>query len=895
MASILPPANVTLRTEAGVVVTALSLSQFVTIAPVLFSAANSPRIWTILPALPKGLAFDAQRVGITGTPLAALDRTEFTITAANSGGAATTTLRIEVAGCQYGKSFYSSVRAEQPVAFALTTPSGEEVYRNDAVPPGDYGMALCVAPGEYRFTLSCGNGTRECRLRLVREDDVVFLVQQATPEHPATGEFATAAKEKPALTVQAPPVLLAVKDSFLIQYNVTGVYRPLFSEPAFPASVRIDPAYNMISGAFFEKGEHSYELVVENDMGQTRVRLTFRVGICQDGKGMITFSKPRLLRGESAVVTDEATGEVVMEAAFEGEGYKFTTCLRSGEYKVAMKTTLPGGSWKVGGELLVKDVWDDLLATTMLDNGKGEKTEYFSINYAILDRLPMKFYNQAKAPSRKWNRLSFKDKNWAQGDWSSFGEFKANTAYFRKEFEVDNRNKYSILAFDLEILDGVIVYINGQEVIRRNLPAAGVTHQTRATARYDALIWRRTAVPTSMLQNGKNVLAVELHRFEDAAIAFDVFGSLLSGECMKRTDRGRGSDSEHTPSEKYGPANAFDDNPKTQWRDANLPVFLQFAYGYDRYEFINKVKLVAGATVDKDLPKKFEVLGMTSGDGGDVLATVDDRNLFAEPFAAAAVFLKTSRPYNAYRVRVEETNDRGNVAGLAEMVLYTCHLSYCPKQKGWDAVQTGVTAYGTCPRNSFGEASRACALDKYDPTWAAVDYSNCLSTRPASKTAYIDFKYMVSNCTLWNFDAFVKGRFVVIARDILLVEKENLKLFLVRDCSDSETVNVCFYVRVTTALDRSDVVFAHMNQLQEEMSYRMYTDPPPFFPEGMYFVMVMNPLLRTPPSNIVMIVVTILVAIIIVSTAIMVYGIRTGNVKKVRGSVKRKEKAKLLK
>ena len=108
-------------------------------------------------------------------------------------------------------------------------------------------------------------------------------------------------------------------------------------------------------------------------------------------------------------------------------------------------------------------------------------------------------------------------------------------------------------------------------------------------------------------------------------------------------------------------------------------------------------------------------------------------------------------------------------------------------------------------------------------------------------------------------------------------------------------MNVCFYVRVTTALDRSDVVFAHMNQLQEEMSYRMYTDPPPFFPEGMYFVMVMNPLLRTPPSNIVIIVVTILVAIIIVSTAIMVYGIRTGNVKKVRGSVKRKEKAKLLK
>ena len=176
-----------------------------------------------------------------------------------------------------------------------------------------------------------------------------------------------------------------------------------------------------------------------------------------------------------------------------------------------------------------------------------------------------------------------------------------------------------------------------------------------------------------------------------------------------------------------------------------------------------------------------------------------------------------------------------------------------------------------------------------------MDYSNCLSTNPPSQKAYIDFKYMVSNCTLRNFDAFVKDRFIDITRDILLAKKEDINLFLIQDCSDSETVNVCFYVRVTTELDISSYVFKHMNQLQEEMSYRMYTDPPPFFPEGMYFVMVMNPLLRTPPSNIVMIVVTILVAIIIVSTAIMVYGIRTGNVKKVRGSVKRKEKAKLLK
>ena len=170
-----------------------------------------------------------------------------------------------------------------------------------------------------------------------------------------------------------------------------------------------------------------------------------------------------------------------------------------------------------------------------------------------------------------------------------------------------------------------------------------------------------------------------------------------------------------------------------------------------------------------------------------------------------------------------------------------------------------------------------------------MDYSNCLSTNPPSQKAYIDFKYMVSNCTLRNFDTFVKDRFIDITRDILLAKKEDINLFLIQDCSDSETVNVCFYVRVTTALDIANFVFKHMNQLQEEMSYRMYTNPPRNFPEGMYFVMVMNPLLRTPASKMALIVVIVLVLVIVIGTGVFVYNIRSEkNVRKVRGGVTRK-------
>ena len=874
-------------------VTSLTLTQFTKMSTLYLSAENNPRLWSIQPDLPSGLTVDWMIDTIKGTPLVALAQTMFTVTASNSGGSVSKTLSLTVTGCQYGKWFYISVTAYDPVSFTLKKASGEVVYQNDNIASGDYGMSMCIPDGDYLYTFRCTEDSGRCSLKIIREDKLFFLSQQTTDRNPLSGEFSTTVKEKATLSIEQPPELLGLKHLFSLQFNATGVFKPLYAVPSLPDTVRIDESASTLTGTFYKKGTYSYEVIAENDMGKVSVALTFHVGTCPDGKGMITLSRSSGDYKDSMVVTSDATGDVITSVEFTYDDYSSTLCLPNGDYKVVMKTTQEEGSWNAGSELLVKDSWDDLLASTMLDNGKGEKTEYFTINYAIMDRLPMRFYNQAKAPASKWKEINFNDGGWAQGDYSSFGNFTANTAYFRKEFEVDNRNKYSILAFDLEILDGMIVYINGQEVIRRNMPAAGVTHQSMASSRYDSLFWRRTAVPTSMLQNGKNVLAVELHRSEGVhtGIVFDVYGSLLSGECIKRTDRGRGKDSEHTPRERYNPANAFDNDLQTTWQDSNLPVHLQFTYDYDRYEFINKIVLMAGNEYKSNMPKQFEILGMANedSDGGDVLATVDDRNLFTSPYASTTVFLKSSQPYNVYRMRVDETNDNSNTASIAEMMLYTCRLTYCPKQKGWDSVQTGETASGACSRSTFGEAKRSCELDRYDPKWSAVDYSNCLSTNPPSQKAYIDFKYMVSNCTLRNFDAFVKDRFIDITRDILLAKKEDINLFLIQDCSDSETVNVCFYVRVTTELDISSYVFKHMNQLQEEMSYRMYTNPPRNFPEGMYFVMVMNPLLRTPASKMALIVVIVLVLVIVIGTGVFVYNIRSEkNVRKVRGGVTRK-------
>jgi hypothetical protein len=91
---------------------------------------------------------------------------------------------------------------------------------------------------------------------------------------------------------------------------------------------------------------------------------------------------------------------------------------------------------------------------------------------------------------------------------------KYPTTYFRKPFVV-NDNPASVLSLTLSMLydDGVVVYLNGQEVARRSLPGDPITYSTLATdneaTTYETI--DLTAFSNLLVQGG-NVLAVEVHQ-----------------------------------------------------------------------------------------------------------------------------------------------------------------------------------------------------------------------------------------------------------------------------------------------------------------------------------------------------------------------------------------------
>jgi hypothetical protein len=106
---------------------------------------------------------------------------------------------------------------------------------------------------------------------------------------------------------------------------------------------------------------------------------------------------------------------------------------------------------------------------------------------------------------------------------------KYTTTYFRRSFAVTNAASYVDLAGRLSRDDGAVVYLNGQEVFRSNLPGepAVITYDTFAffaISAPDETVFIPFTLNPGLLQEGTNVLGVEVHQAtpESSDLGFDL-------------------------------------------------------------------------------------------------------------------------------------------------------------------------------------------------------------------------------------------------------------------------------------------------------------------------------------------------------------------------------------
>lgn len=144
-----------------------------------------------------------------------------------------------------------------------------------------------------------------------------------------------------------------------------------------------------------------------------------------------------------------------------------------------------------------------------------------------------------------WNQVDFDDSQWNEGnallgygdndiatqiDFGGNENEKYPAYYFRKEFTITDPSSIEEIQCAVLCDDGAVVYINGNEIQRINMPQnEEITHETLASASGDESTYNQVSIPLSNLQAGKNILAIEVHQVtrESSDLRFDARISVL--------------------------------------------------------------------------------------------------------------------------------------------------------------------------------------------------------------------------------------------------------------------------------------------------------------------------------------------------------------------------------
>ncbi len=152
-----------------------------------------------------------------------------------------------------------------------------------------------------------------------------------------------------------------------------------------------------------------------------------------------------------------------------------------------------------------------------------------------------RFLDDNTAPAEGWKEQDFDDAHWKSGParlgygdpaqtvvgFGPNGASKYVTTYFRHSFEIPAQSTFQSLVLSLVVDDGAVVYLNGQEVVRRNMPDGPISKDTLANvtvgAPAETQFFSYTLDP-ALLVAGSNLIAVEVHQVSPSSsdLGFDL-------------------------------------------------------------------------------------------------------------------------------------------------------------------------------------------------------------------------------------------------------------------------------------------------------------------------------------------------------------------------------------
>lgn len=159
----------------------------------------------------------------------------------------------------------------------------------------------------------------------------------------------------------------------------------------------------------------------------------------------------------------------------------------------------------------------------------------FDFERILPTRSTWRYLDDGSNQRTAWREPDFDDSQWESGraqlGYGGNGERteigfgpdsqnKFRTTYFRTTFDVDNPQQYEAGLIRLVRDDGAVVYLNGEEIIRSNMPSGRINYRTLSRSTVGGSEERsffEFDFPTDLIRDGENTIAVEVHQTNNSS------------------------------------------------------------------------------------------------------------------------------------------------------------------------------------------------------------------------------------------------------------------------------------------------------------------------------------------------------------------------------------------
>ncbi|MFP7654491.1 alkaline phosphatase PhoX [Chryseobacterium proteolyticum] len=178
------------------------------------------------------------------------------------------------------------------------------------------------------------------------------------------------------------------------------------------------------------------------------------------------------------------------------------------------------------------------VAALALVSGSALQAQTFVFN----KNASWRYIDNNQAQVTQWKDTNFDVSSWSTGNGPlGYGDpvtttinTGLTTAYFAKDFSVNLADLSDTMELGVMRDDGIVVYLNGQEEVRDNMPAGTIAFNTPSVTTIDGAaenVYNVFSIPKSKFVNGNNRISIELHNRsgQSSDLRIDAYLKTVSG------------------------------------------------------------------------------------------------------------------------------------------------------------------------------------------------------------------------------------------------------------------------------------------------------------------------------------------------------------------------------